>query len=68
MGLIPSKSTDASLLNNLMPVQVQTRQNSPSRLTSLALHLAMTLQISEYFQLPETKAAIGTGECSAELQ
>lgn len=59
MGLISSKSTDASMLNNLMLAQVQTRQNSPSGLTSLA----MTLQISEYFQLPETKAAVGTGEC-----
>lgn len=59
VGLIPGRSTDASSLNNLMPERVQTRQNSPPGLTGLALHRAMTLQISEYFAFPETKA---TGE------
>ena len=68
VGLIPSKSADASLLNHLMPERVQTRQNSPAGLTSLALHLAMTLQISKYFLLPETKAAVGTGQRLMELR
>lgn len=68
MGLIPGKSADASLLNNSMPERVQTRQNSPPGLTGLALHRAMTLQISEYFAFPETKAAGGTGEPLTEPQ
>lgn len=65
---MPSKSTDASLLNTLMPEHVQTRQHSPAGLTSRALHLASTLQNSEYFLLLESKAAVGAGEHSAELQ
>lgn len=68
VGPIPSKSADASLLNNLLPEQVQTRKNSAAGLTSLALHLARTLQISKYFQLPETKAAVRIGERLSELR
>lgn len=49
-----------------MPVQVQTGRNSPAGVTSLALRLAVTLQISEYFPLPETEAAVGPGERLAE--
>lgn len=66
MGLTASKRADASLLNDLLPKRVQTRQNAPSGPTSLALQHAMTLQISEVVPLPETAAAVGRAERSAK--
>lgn len=59
VGLSASKRADASLLNNCCQNMFRQDKNPPAGLTSLALHHAMTLQISKFAPLPETRAAAG---------